>query len=158
MTETQSVTARDPLKGDSAYTVRLDIHSSIDMVTLVQAVTDGVGRLAGLGGDALDSVRLSVRECVSNAITHGNHRDPAKRVAIDFSTTPPVNPTELTIWVRDQGAGFDPSLVANPTNPDRLLLTSGRGIFLMRQLMDDVSWRRSPQGGVEVRMVKHIVR
>ena len=58
--------------------------------------------------------------------------------------------------VRDQGPGFDPDAVKDPLTPENMLSASGRGIFLIRQFMDDVSIRRAPQGGMEVRMSKHI--
>lgn len=143
---------------NGARTVRLEIHSTIDMVNLVQVVTDHVGRTAGFSDEALHWVGLAVRECVSNAIIHGNRSDPRKRVFMEFTTTPPVNPTELTVSVRDEGNGFDPGALANPVDPLHLLTTGGRGIFLMRQLMDDVSLQLSGKGGMEVRMVKRILR
>ena len=58
--------------------------------------------------------------------------------------------------MRDQGHGFDPETLKNPLTPENMLSTSGRGVFLIRQFMDDVSMRRAPQGGMEVRMIKHI--
>ena len=62
----------------------------------------------------------------------------------------------LTIFVRDQGEGFDPETVANPLEPDNLLKSSGRGIFLIRNFMDEVHLQRAPEGGMEVRMVKRL--
>jgi serine/threonine-protein kinase RsbW len=56
--------------------------------------------------------------------------------------------------VRDQGEGFDPEAVADPLEPNNLLKASGRGIFLIRNFMDEVLLRRAPEGGMEVRMVK----
>ena len=58
--------------------------------------------------------------------------------------------------MRDQGRGFDPEAIKDPLTPENMLSTSGRGVFLIRQFMDDVSMRRAPQGGMEVRMTKHI--
>jgi serine/threonine-protein kinase RsbW len=63
---------------------------------------------------------------------------------------------ELSIRVRDQGEGFDPELVANPLDPENLLKSSGRGIFLIRNFMDDVELRRAPEGGMEIRMLKRV--
>jgi serine/threonine-protein kinase RsbW len=62
----------------------------------------------------------------------------------------------LTVRVRDQGEGFDPDTVANPLEPDNLLKSSGRGIFLIRSFMDEVLLQRAPEGGMEVRMVKRL--
>ena len=143
---------------NGAGTVRLEIHSTIDMVDLVQVMSEHVARTAGFGDEALHWVGLAVRECVSNAITHGNRSDPGKRVFIEFMTTPPANPTELTVSVRDEGKGFDPGALNNPVDPQHILTMGGRGIFLMRKLMDDVSLKPSREGGMEVRMVKRISR
>ena len=63
---------------------------------------------------------------------------------------------ELTIRVRDQGEGFDPETVANPLDPENLLKSSGRGIFLIRSFMDDMQLRRAPEGGMEIRMIKRV--
>jgi serine/threonine-protein kinase RsbW len=60
----------------------------------------------------------------------------------------------MIIRVRDQGKGFDPDAVADPLAPENLLKGSGRGIFLIRNFMDEVDLQRAPQGGMEVRMVK----
>jgi len=58
--------------------------------------------------------------------------------------------------VRDEGEGFDPEEVANPLAPENLLKSSGRGIFLIRNFMDDVSLQRAPEGGMEIRMTKRV--
>jgi serine/threonine-protein kinase RsbW len=58
--------------------------------------------------------------------------------------------------VRDQGAGFDPEALGDPLAPENILNTSGRGIFLARQFMDDVSILPAREGGMEVRMLKHL--
>ena len=58
--------------------------------------------------------------------------------------------------MRDEGEGFDPEEVANPLAPENLLKSSGRGIFLIRSFMDDVSLQRAPEGGMEIRMVKRV--
>jgi serine/threonine-protein kinase RsbW len=76
-------------------------------------------------------------------------------VFVEFYTTP-ADPPELTITVRDQGAGFDPTTLADPLAPENLLKSSGRGIFLIRNFMDDVQLSRIPEGGMEIRMVKKV--
>jgi serine/threonine-protein kinase RsbW len=63
---------------------------------------------------------------------------------------------ELAIRIRDQGEGFDPEQVANPLDAENLLKSSGRGIFLIRNFMDDVQLQRAPEGGMEIRMVKRV--
>ena len=69
---------------------------------------------------------------------------------------PAAEPNELVVRVLDQGEGFDPQEVADPLAPENILKSSGRGIFFMRNFMDDVTLRRAAEGGMEVRMVKKL--
>jgi serine/threonine-protein kinase RsbW len=62
------------------------------------------------------------------------------------------------VAVRDEGEGFDPESIADPLAPENVLKSSGRGIFLMRNFMDDVELRRAPEGGMEVLMVKKLAK
>lgn len=143
---------------DGARTIRLEIESVDDMVDLVRVVTDYIGRTAGLDDDAVHWFGMAVRECVVNAITHGNGGNSRTIVSIAFTMTPASNPTEIAVCVRDQGKGFDPNALLDPLAPENALRTTGRGVFLMCQLMDDVSVRPSGEGGTEVRMIKRIRR
>ncbi len=77
-------------------------------------------------------------------------------VTVEFVMTPAAQPSELVVRVLDQGAGFDPQEVADPLAPENVLKSSGRGIFFMRNFMDDVTLRRGDEGGMEVRMVKKL--
>jgi serine/threonine-protein kinase RsbW len=137
-------------------TVRLEIHSTFDMLDLVQVVSDRMGQLAGLDEDAVHWIGVAVRESVINAIKHGNREDYGKTVTVEFAVAPPATPSELVVRVLDQGEGFDPEEVADPLAPENILKSSGRGIFFMRNFMDDVTLKRAAQGGMEVRMVKKL--
>lgn len=128
------------------------------MLDFVQVVSDHVGRLAGLDDDSLHWVSVAVRESVVNAIKHGNKNDENKRVVVEFTATPARTPDALVIRVQDEGEGFDPEEVADPLAPENILKSSGRGIFLIRSFMDDVQLRRGQHRGMEVRMVKKVVR
>ena len=134
--------------------VRLEFTSLFEMVDFVQVVSDHMARRVGLDDDSLHWVGVSIRESVINAIKHGNRNDTSKRVFVEFEITTTTAVPELAISVRDQGEGFDPEEVANPLAPENLLKSSGRGIFLIRNFMDDVRLQRAPQGGMEIRMVK----
>jgi len=140
------------------HTVRVELPSLFEMIDLVQALTDQLGRMLGLDDDSQHWVGVAVRESVINAIKHGNRHDASKVVEIDFSMTPSAAPTELLIRVRDHGEGFDPEALADPLAPENLLKASGRGIFFMRSFMDDVQIQRAPGGGMEVRMLKRFKR
>src|SRR5712691_10664340 len=133
--------------------LRLEFSSAFEMLDCVQVVSDHLARSVGLDEDSLHWVSVAIRHSVINAITHGNQNDATKHVFVEFETAT-VQVPELAIRVRDQGEGFDPETVANPLDPENLLKSSGRGIFLIRNFMDDVQLRRAPEGGMEIRMVK----
>ena len=136
--------------------VRLEFTSTFEMLDFVQVVSDHLSRGVGLDEDAMHWVSVAIRESVINAIKHGNKNDTAKRVFVEFETATADVP-ELAIRIRDQGEGFDPEQVANPLDTENLLKGSGRGIFLIRNFMDDVQLQRAPEGGMEIRMVKRAV-
>ena len=125
------------------------------MLDFVQIVSEHMGRSIGLDEDSRHWVGVAVRESVINAIKHGNRNDSSKRVFVDFEAAPETVP-ELTIRVRDQGEGFDPGELADPLAPENLLKASGRGIFLIRNFMDEVELRRAPEGGMEILMTKRV--
>ena len=138
----------------SGNTVRLDFHSSLDMLEFVQLVSDHIGRQVGLDDEALHWVGVAVRESVINAIKHGNGDDARKRVHVEFTSLADEPVPGLAICVRDEGCGFDPDSIANPLATENLLKPSGRGILLMRSFMDEMTFQRASEGGMEVRMVK----
>ena len=137
------------------HTVRLDFRSTFEMLDLVQLVTDHVGRQAGLDDDSVHWVGVAVRESVINAIKHGNANDASKQVHVTFTTMESDGPA-LAIRVRDEGCGFDPSTLPDPLAPENILKASGRGIFLIRSFMDEMTLQRAPEGGMEVLMVKRV--
>jgi serine/threonine-protein kinase RsbW len=122
----------------------------------IEAINDAASAAAefvkrsGLGDDAAYGVDMAVREAVTNAVLHGNRQDEAKAVEISFKSLPAA----IEITVRDRGEGFDVSNVPDPTDPQNILKTSGRGILFMRTFMDEVQWSRHPEGGTVVRMTK----
>jgi len=109
-----------------------------------------VSRLRDLGYDEDHrfAVRLALEEALVNAMKHGNRMDPARRVVLAYR----LSPERVEIRVRDEGAGFDPGMVPDPTRDENLQRPCGRGIMLMRSYMDEVSFVCS---GQEVQMVKH---
>ena len=91
--------------------IRLEFTSTFEMVDFVEVVGGHVSREIGLDEDTTHWVGVAIRECVINAIKHGNQHDASKRVFVEFATAVAAVP-EMTIRVRDQGAGFDPELDA----------------------------------------------
>ncbi len=113
----------------------------------VRAVMAIARKVEGLGKNRAD-LEIAVREALANAILHGNGGHKAKRVFVRCYGGPRSG---LLVLVRDQGSGFDPSHVPDPRHPERLHLHHGRGLLLMRELMDRVEYRR---GGREVLLFK----
>jgi len=134
--------------------VRLDFPSSLDLLDLVQGVSDQMGRAGGLDDEALHWLNVAVRECVINAINHGNGNDINKLVHLEFTPFEDEVGPGLSVRVRDEGPGFDPGTLPDCCAPENLLKGSGRGIFLIRSFMDQMDLRRAPEGGMEVVMVK----
>jgi serine/threonine-protein kinase RsbW len=134
--------------------IRLEFTSAVEMLDLVQVVVDHVGRECGFDEDSIHWVGVAIRESVINAIKHGNRNDSNKHVFVEFDSSTGTEAPGLVVCVRDQGEGFDPSTLADPLDPENLLKSGGRGVFLIRNFMDDVQLVRAPQGGMEIRMVK----
>lgn len=95
---------------------------------------------------------MAVREAITNAVLHGNKLDETKFVDIRVKSSP----ESFEISVHDQGSGFNPQDVPDPTTEENLYKPSGRGIFFMRNFMDEVDWSTPPEGGTTVRMIKRL--
>jgi serine/threonine-protein kinase RsbW len=148
--------SKEPMTANGHQFVRLELTGTFEMLDFVQLVSDHVARGIGLDEEARHWLSVAIRESVINAIKHGNRNDATKRVFVEFATAAPADVPEVAIRIRDQGEGFNPALVANPLDPENLLKSSGRGIFLIRSFMDDVQWQRAPEGGMEIRMIKRV--
>ena len=88
----------------------------------------------GFSPDDLHAIRLALEEAFRNAFSHGNANDPGKCVRVSWA----VGKAEFNISIRDEGSGFDPKSVPDPTSPERLSEPSGRGLYLMRSYMEVV--------------------
>jgi len=131
-------------------TTELSLPSRIETVaTAAAAVAEFVGR-SGMSDDAVFGIDMAIREAVTNAVLHGNREDENKTVDIVLKSSPDA----VEISVHDQGPGFNPEDVPDPTAQENILKTSGRGIFFMRTFMDEVDWLIRPEGGTTVRMLK----
>lgn len=97
--------------------------------------------------DYMMNLPLAVDEALTNAIVHGNQRDPNKRVEVEGM----VDDALLRLKITDEGRGFRREQAANPLDPERLLATGGRGLFLIESVMDEVKWT---QEGRCIEMIK----
>jgi len=117
---------------------RLTIGSRLEQLAMVHALIEGLSR------------QYELDEDTSNAIQHGNAFDEAKLVTFEFI----VHTDDIVVQVDDYGRGFDPEKVANPTDEAHILNPHGRGLYLMRSLMDEVTFRTRPDAGTTVRLRK----
>jgi serine/threonine-protein kinase RsbW len=129
---------------------QISIPSSLDYLKDVDEFVEGKLKRIGLSESELADVAISVTEAVTNAIVHGNKNDEDKKVEVTLRVKEP----DLVVWVKDQGEGFDPGAVPNPVNKDNILKKVGRGIFILKSLMDDVDFEFQSEGGTLVKMVK----
>ena len=133
-------------------TTELRFASRIEAVAEAAAAVSEFMNRIGISEDVAFGIDMAVREAVTNAVLHGNKLDSAKIAEVDLKKSP----EGLEINVRDQGKGFNPNAVADPTKPENIMKTSGRGIFFMRNFMDQVDWTVNPGGGTTVRMIKKL--
>jgi serine/threonine-protein kinase RsbW len=131
-------------------TVELKLPSRIESISEAAGAVADAARRLGFREDALFGIDLAVREAVTNAVLHGNRQDESAPVEVGMTGTEAA----LVVTVRDQGKGFDPTHVADPTAEENLRKASGRGILFMRTFMDEVAWESPEGGGTLVRMTK----
>lgn len=93
-------------------------------------------RAAGYNDTCQFAIRLATEEALSNAMVHGNRHDPEKSIFLAYDVTP----THAHLEIADEGEGFDPARVPDPTEDDNLELPSGRGLVLMRAYMTSVEY------------------
>jgi len=130
---------------------KITIPSDPDKIQIVEKETERFATRIGLSEDDIDSLGIAVTEVVSNAIKHGNRGDISKNVYVEFS----LEDGKVKVVIRDEGTGFDPEDIANPLEPENLYKDSGRGIFIVKELMDDVRYRFHKKG-TEIILIKNI--
>lgn len=135
-----------------ALSAHLVLASRFENIEVAERALHDLCATAGCDGDQLYWVVTALREAMANAVRHGNRLQPERKVHVDLT----VDPDAVTIRIDDEGEGFDPSRIPDPTQPENLLRPSGRGIFYMQQFMNRVQFSRAPGGGTSVLMVKNL--
>jgi serine/threonine-protein kinase RsbW len=97
-------------------------------------------RPAGLTDEQADNLAVAVAEALSNAAVHGNRLQPGTHVRVKVAVE---SGASATVDIADSGPGFDVHSLSDPTGPERVLATGGRGVFLMRRLVDDIEFNKS---------------
>jgi serine/threonine-protein kinase RsbW len=120
----------------------LEIESNAKHLITVEEFVNYFAVDLNIKAEKIPGIMLAVTEASTNAIIHGNKSDETKFVSIDVTK----EDNQLIIRVKDQGKGFDPAKIPDPTEIDNLLKDSGRGIYLMRVYMDDLKFNVTPEG------------
>lgn len=120
----------------------LEIESSPKNLITVEEFVNYFAVDLNVNKEKIPGLLLSVTEASTNAIIHANKGDETKLVTIDVTK----QDNQLIIRVKDQGKGFDPAKIPDPTETENLLKDSGRGIYLMRVYMDDLKFNVTPEG------------
>ena len=129
----------------------LVIPSDFNYLPMVEKFVSDLCKKARLSEDQSDNMAIAITELVNNGIIHANKHDPNKNVTIRVR----YEEDRVIVSVIDQGPGFDPKGVANPTAPQNLWKQNGRGIFLVKNLIDEVEI--IPTGeGTEVVLTEYI--
>lgn len=151
MSQSQAISGAGscPLKRDKLVSNFCEIiPSTLPALEAVLEKVMAVVKVMPCAPEEIEDVELALREALANAILHGNHSDPSKNVIVaGFCEC--EKPSGLLLVVRDEGLGFDPAKVPDPTTAQGIYSAHGRGIFLMRQCMDEIRYRN---GGCEVEL------
>lgn len=126
------------------------IPSDLKWMPKVVTEVERIVREVGFDEEMGDFVAIATTEAVSNAIVHGNKEDASRKVRIRFEK----QPDKLTISVADEGGGFNPEKCEDPTDPVNISKGSGRGLYILKTLMDEVNISSSSKGTI-ITMTKH---
>ena len=136
----------------SSGTRELILPSELEVLERVDEETLRHCGLAGFDDGTASMVAMAAIEAVTNAVMHGNRQSTEKQVGLRFEW----EPGRIVIVVSDEGDGFDLSCVPDPTDPSRCLGSSGRGIYIMREVMDEVEFEMAEGKGTRVTLVKSV--
>jgi serine/threonine-protein kinase RsbW len=132
---------------------KITIPSSFSKIKyVIRQVSDFLKSLR-LDDSTMFDLRLSLEEALINAIKHGNKLDKRLSIDIEFIIELMRDNNKLIVHIEDEGNGFDYQNLPDPTKEENLLKTSGRGVFLIRHLMDEVTFNKK---GNRISMVKRL--
>ena len=137
------------MAGKKAENFQMSIPSVLDEITKVEKMAEKAADKMKFSEEEKDSLAIAVTEAVNNAILHGNKQDKNKKVHINFE----FEKTRLVVSIKDEGKGFNPEKISDPLAPENLLKESGRGLFIVSSLMDDVQYHFH-KDGTEINLIK----
>ncbi len=117
----------------------LVLPSKVASISKIETFVQKLSEKYDIGEDQYPNILISLTEAVNNAIIHGNNKDESKQVNIALEKCD----TGLTFLVSDQGSGFNPSNIPDPTSPENVDCCGGRGVFLMKELCDKLRYKNN---------------
>ena len=132
----------------------LVLDSTLESVDTAEEAVLREAQDLGFDEDDLHRIGMSVRECMVNAVVHGNRYNARKKVRFTVSRTP----DRLVVSITDEGEGFDIASLPDPLANENLLRHSGRGLLLIQAFMDEFQLRSREPKGTEVKMVKYVAK
>ena len=124
----------------------ISFQSSLNNISFVENFVDSLSTVYNISEELYGNILISTIEAVNNAIIHGNKQDPSKIVFVSSK----IDNDELTISVKDEGLGFDYSVLPDPTLPENIEKISGRGVFLIKNFSDRIEFS---EGGSKIEIV-----
>jgi serine/threonine-protein kinase RsbW len=144
---TEGPSARSSHQGGSYIQIELSMRSEVSAISpFVDSLMPLIRESRWAPGNEED-IEVALREALANAVVHGNHEDPRKQVYVSCR----CGTDGVSLVIRDEGAGYDIDVLPDPTAPENINSSHGRGIYLMKHLMDEVRFER---GGTVVHMRK----
>jgi serine/threonine-protein kinase RsbW len=137
-----------------ARTVDQVLDSTLESVDIAEEAVLREAQELGFDEDELHRIGMSVRECMVNAVVHGNRYNAKKKVRLTITRAP----DKLVIVIGDEGEGFDLNSLPDPLANENLLRHSGRGLLLIQAFMDEFEMRAREPNGTEVKMVKYVAK
>lgn len=132
--------------------IQTELESSLDSVDTAENLVMDAATKLGVEEEQRAQLGMAVRECMVNAVVHGNRYSKKKHVHLSIE----AKQEQLQITIGDEGDGFDVSSLPDPTSPENLLRQSGRGLLLMRAFVDTFDLHPRSGGGTEVVLVKNV--
>ena len=123
--------------------IKISIPSLIENIQIIESFIDNAKEDFEINDDLYGNIMISVTECISNAIVHGNQNNSSKMVHLELQLEPGL----LRCSIEDEGNGFDFNQLPDPTDPENIEKVGGRGIFLMKHLSDEVKFE---EGGKKI--------
>lgn len=134
----------------SEQTFTKEFPSDPDLLPEIEEFIIDIAKKINLDKDKHNNLALSVSEAASNSMVHGNKLDINKKVLI----TVKVSDDKMTVIFKDEGKGFTPENVPDPTKPENILKESGRGIHIMKNFLDDLTYNFTPTGTEAILVVR----